>query len=60
MLIDFREKGREEERQRNTDVREQHQSVAFHKCFHWDGTLNPSMCPDQEMNLRPFGLQDDA
>ena len=28
MIIDFRERGREEERERNMDVREKHRSVA--------------------------------
>ena len=49
MLIDFGERGREGgEKERNTDVREKHQSVASH--MHHQ-THKPGMCPDQESNL---------
>ena len=50
MLIDFREGGREKERERNMNVREK-QSVA--SCTHPDQGLNCNlgMCPDQESNL---------
>ena len=44
MLIDFRERGEEEEIEE-----EKHQSVASPMC-------NLGMCPDQEFNLQPFGL----
>ena len=50
MLIDFREGGREKERERNMNVREK-QSVA--SCTRPDQGLNCNlgMCPDQESNL---------
>ena len=32
MLIDFRERGKEEEREGDTNVREKHQLVASHTC----------------------------
>ena len=41
MAIDFRERGRERERNKRIDVREKHWSVA--SCTH----------PDQELNLLP-------
>ena len=44
-----REKGRE--RERNIDL-------LFHLFMH--SLADSSMCPDQEQNLQPFGLQNDA
>ena len=44
----FKERGREGERERNIDVREYHRSVA------------PWTHSDQELNQRPFSLQDSA
>ena len=29
-------------------------------CPDWGGTGNPGVCPDQESNWRPFGLQDNT
>ena len=50
MFIDFRERGRDWERdkQRDIEVREKHQSGASCMCLDWG--LNP----------RPFGVQDNA
>ena len=48
--------------ERNINVREKHWSVNSRTCP-WparDWTRNPGMCPDQELNWRPFVLQDDA
>ena len=40
---------------------EKHQSVASHICtLSGDQTCNPGMCPDRELNWRPFALRDDA
>ena len=39
---------REEEREGDIDVKEKHQLVASY------------MCPDQESNLQPFGVRDNA
>ena len=61
MYIDLRkremERGREREK---NNVRAKHRSVASYTCP--DQGSNPSllMCPDQESNLQPFGVQDDA
>ena len=44
----FRERGREKEREGNTDLKEKHQSVASH------------MCPDWGSNLQPLGTGEDA
>ena len=51
MLIDFREKGRDGEKERNIDVREKLLSVA--SCTHpdWDQTRNLSMFSGQESDL---------
>ena len=48
LLILEREKWREEEVERNIDVRKKHSSVASCRC------------PDWESNLQPFGVWDDA
>ena len=55
ILFIFRERGREEERERNI-----HQSVA--SCTPPTGDLaqNPGMCPDWESNGFPLGLWDNA
>ena len=45
-----REEGREKESERNSDVREKHQSPT------WDKTGNPGTCPDWEWNCQPFAL----
>ena len=53
----FREKGREKERERNIDVRENRQLAA--SCVPPNGGLahNPGMCPDRESNQQPLGSQ---
>ena len=58
MFIDFRESGRE--RERNINVREKHQLVAFHMCP--DRGLNPNLGlhPDQESNPQAFSIWDDV
>ena len=53
--------GRETERGReNIDVREKNRSVATRVCPDLDGTHNLRMCADEESNLWPFILQNDA
>ena len=56
-LFIFRERGREGDRETNTDVWEKHWSVA--SCMPPTGDLacNPGMCPDWELNWWPFGPQ---
>ena len=56
LLILERAEGREEERERNTDVREIHQSAA--SCRHTDQGLNPQPrhVPCPESNSRPWGF----
>ena len=51
MLIDFRERGREGEREG-----EMHRSVASPTYPTRDRTHNLVMCLDQEANRQPFGL----
>ena len=61
MLIDFREKGiREGKREGEKHQCEEHPLVA--PCMHPDEglNLNLGLCPDQELNLWPFGLWNDA
>ena len=55
MFTDFREKGREGER--DIDVREDHLPVASR--MRPNRTHNPGMRPDWEMNPQPFSVQDD-
>ena len=52
-----RGKGREKERERSIDVQEIHQLVASPTCPTRDLAHNPGMCPELELNQRPFGLQ---
>ena len=52
-LFIFRERGREGEREGEKDQC----VVAFHVPPTGDLACNPGMCPDWELNLRPFGLQ---
>ena len=40
--------------------REKHRLVASHRHPTRDQTHNLAVCPDQELNPRPFGLQDDT
>ena len=54
-LFIFREVGKEAERQG-----EKHWSVVSHMPPVGYLALNPGMCPDQELNHRPFRLWDDA
>ena len=49
-----------EEKERNINVREKYQLVAFWTCPTEDWTCNPGICPDQELNPQPFGAQDDT
>ena len=56
----FREKGREKERVRNTDVREKHQSVASYTLPARGLAHNPGTCPDQESKWRSLFSPDDA
>ena len=35
-------------------------SIASQKCPTGDGTCNLGMCPDWELNLQPFGVQNNA
>ena len=52
-LFIFRERGREGEREG-----EKHQCVvASHSLTTRDLAYNPGLCPDWELNQRPFGLQ---
>ena len=59
-MILERGEGREKEKERNIDVKEKHSSVASHTHPDRDQAQNPGMCPDWELNQRPFGLCDDA
>ena len=56
LLILKGREGREREREKNIDVREKHQLVASCTCPNCDQTCNVGKCPDQELNLRHFGL----
>ena len=47
--------GREEERERNIDVWEKNQSVAFRMPPTGELASNPGMCPNWELNQQPFG-----
>ena len=53
MLIDFRQRRREEEREvgRNIKVRRKQQSLPPASVPFGDQTSNPDMCPNQELNL---------
>ena len=53
MLVEFRERRREGEREG-----EKHQLVASHMCPKQG--YNLGICPDWELNLQSFGLQDDT
>ena len=55
LLIDFRERGREGEREG-----EKHRPFASRKHPTGDRTYNLDLCPDREPNPRPFGLGDYA
>ena len=62
MLIDFRERGKkgERERERNINMRQKHQPVASGTHPDRDQTCNLDMCPAQESNPPPFVLWTDA
>ena len=61
MLIDFRERGREGERERKKiDVGEKHDQLPLICALMGDGTCNLGMCPDWELNPRPYSLLDVA
>ena len=51
-LLIFRERGKEGERERNITV-----WLPLKRPLTGDLACNPGMCPDQELNQRPFGLQ---
>ena len=44
-------------KKRNSNVLEKHRSVASCTPPTGDLACNPGMCPDRELNQRPFGLQ---
>ena len=54
MLSDFRERGREGEKERHTNVRAELRLVASHVCPNWGLNLQPMHV--WEFNLQPFGL----
>ena len=56
-LFTFRARGREGEREGNTNVWEIRSSVARHTPPTWGLAHNPGLCPDWELNRWPFGLQ---
>ena len=60
-LIGFRERGRERERERERNIvaRNINQLSPVHALTK-DQTCNLGMCPDQGLNLQPFGQWDDA
>ena len=45
MFIDFRERGRDREMERNIDVREKHQSLASCMCSDWGPNPQPKHVP---------------
>ena len=51
---------REEEMERNFNVKEKHPSMPLTHALIGDWTCNPGMCPDRELNWKPFPLQDDT
>ena len=55
LLIDFRGRGREGERERNINVREI-SMVASSSCPSGDQTHNLGTCPDWESNWQPFSF----
>ena len=61
MLIDFREKRREGERdrERNISVREKCRLVASYSAP-MDQTRHQGTCPDWELNLQPLSVRDNA
>ena len=58
MLIDFREKGRGRETERNIDMRERHLLFAFCTLPHQGPNPNWDMYPNWELNPWPFSLWD--
>ena len=60
LLILEREEGRERETERNIDSREKHWSDTFWSCLTGDWTCNLGVCPNQELNLGPLGLQNNT
>ena len=53
----LRREGSEKERERNINVQETHRSVDSCTPPTGDLACNPGMCPDRELNRRPFDLQ---
>ena len=62
MHTDFRERGegRERWRGRKTSPWERNIDWLPHTCLTGDRSLNQGMCPDRELNFRPFSLWDDT
>ena len=56
-LFIFREKGRDDERERNIDVQEIHQLAASHTPPTRNLAYNPGMCPNQVSHWPPFSSQ---
>ena len=50
----------EGEREKHWCVRKKHRSVVYCTCPSWGLACNPGMCPDWELNQRPFTLWDNA
>ena len=60
MLIDFRDKGREEERERGRAPSMWERNMDRFPLFHLGLSPHLSVCPDQESNSGLFRLWDDA
>ena len=58
LLILERGEGRKRERERNINVKEKYWSIAPCPNPSQGWPHNPGMCPDQELNLWTFGLQE--
>ena len=60
MLTDFRERGREGERERTSMQYGSIKRFPFIHALTRDQAQNLGMCPDWESNPQPFGVWDDA
>ena len=60
MLIDFRDKGQEGEREGNIKVKRNIDWLPLLCVQTRDQTSNLGMCPNYESNPQPFGLWDDT
>ena len=56
-LLLEREEGKGKEREGNTEVQEKHRLVALRMRPTGHLVCNPGMCPDWELNQRPFGSE---